>query len=162
MNGERRLRAQGHPGDVDVDLAGDRLGRDLIQATGDEDAGVVVEHVERAVGVRREVVQRLGPFVGLADVEVAGDELGMILLDSGERLVVVVVDADGPSFAGEALRGGQADSGSAAGDEDRGHDLPTFRLIGDCARSCAPRSFCPYSTVSFRWVASERLGLRSG
>ena len=106
---------------VDVDLPLDLVRRDVVDLALVEDAGIVVEDVECAAGARGELGESFGPLLRLADVEGAGDEVGMVGLHLRQRVGIDVVDADCPPVAAETLRGGETDSGSAAGDEDGGH-----------------------------------------
>ena len=113
------LSSQCHAERVDVDLAAHGVGGDVGELALGEHAGVVVENVEGSAGVCGEVGERVVPLLGVADVDLAGDEIGVVRLHLVERVVVDVVHADGPPLACETLRRGQADTRGPTGDEDR-------------------------------------------
>lgn len=85
------LCAQGDTECVDVDLPLDLLGRDGVDPARVQDAGVVVQDVEGATGVRGELGQRVGPLLRFTDVERARDPVGMVGLDLREGVGIDVV-----------------------------------------------------------------------
>src|SRR5699024_5278947 len=90
---------------------------------GHQDSRVVVEHVERAAGVRGELAERPGPLLGIADVEFSGDPGRVRGLHRGEGVRLDVVHADRPALAVEPLGRRLSDAGRSARDGDRCHVL---------------------------------------
>ena len=135
-----RLDAVDHAAQVDVDGAVPVLGCELLDAPGDGDPGVVVEHVDPAVPVHHRA--RHGR-----------ERLPVAHVEQGVGGVAGVEVGHHHGVAGHDVGGGQrgADPAGAAGDEDyRADDARSRRLSGRPARRrrargrrrpgpCAPR-----------------------
>ena len=84
------------------------------------DAGIVEQHMHAPARGLAERLHRARPAGALAHVERHGDALAFRQARRGffEPLRIDVEQADEPAALGEQLRGGAADAGTGAGDED--------------------------------------------
>ena len=102
---------------------------DLLEAAGDQDAGVVDQHVEPVAVGLCEFAYPLVHFVVVGDVEVAGEDRAARAADlvgqCRQADVVDVVSTDGVALGSERQRCLATDAGGGAGDEHAlGHLSP--------------------------------------
>ena len=112
------------------------------------DAGIVDEDVEAIDGVHR-IVEPGVDRILVADIDRRGDDLGIVVIEPGQRLFVDVARMDTVPFIGEGAGDGGTDAGS--GSRDHHPQLAHRAPFDRCRRT-------PMQKVCAAWPASAWAG----